>query len=75
MHIAIKAKLQTIAKTFLVEGADPTICTNQGEDCMKIAQKSGQLDLIAELVKRGAKLRPVSAASTPGGRFRLPKDT
>lgn len=72
--MAIRNKLAAITKTFLEEGADPSLTTKLGEDSMSIAQKTGQLDLIAELVKRGAKLRPVSATSTPGGRLRLPKE-
>ena len=37
---------------------------------MQLAEKSGQVELVAELVKSGGKLRPVSAS---GGRFRQAK--
>lgn len=56
--------------TLLAAGADPNLKTNDGDTCVSLAEKTGQLDLIAELVKGGAKLRPVSATSAGGSKFR-----
>lgn len=68
--MAIKYKLPKLALTLLAAGADPNLKTKDGDDCVSLSEKTGQLDLIAELVKGGAKLRPVSANSTSGSRFR-----
>ena len=73
MYLSIKYKLPKLALILLVAGADPNIKTKDGDDCVSLSQKTGQLELIAELVKAGAKLRPVSASSNSGSRFRQMK--
>jgi ankyrin repeat protein len=70
LYLSIKYKLPKLAMTLLAAGADPNLKTKDGDDCVSLAEKTGQLDLIAELVKGGAKLRPVSASTTSGSRFR-----
>lgn len=67
--MAIKHKLKKTALLLLSKGARADLKTKDGEDCLGIAEKTSQLELISELVKKGAKLRPVSSHSQGGQKF------
>jgi ankyrin repeat protein len=68
--LSVKGKNKKMTLFLLEKGADPTLANNEQEDCISMCEKTGQLELISELVKYGATMRPLSANSA---KFRLKK--